>query len=195
MAYDALRPYEAFRAFQTWLFTPYAESISYFLDLCQQQGSAGLDYAHALLEIVTYTDSWRLSHPQRRTLLTMIDAAVDAYRVDFAFKLLRLADPHIVPDATYVRLAEVCGSLGRRDHAFEVLMHLKRVNMPATKALLETLLLACDDTIVYDDYTNDRCAALLEGMEEHGLLPTDQYTLSILMELFVERGAFAAGID
>lgn len=184
------RTLKGFEAHEKWNVVPQSFHLNTFLEGCSCDGVFdGLDYcARALHLALDRAHAWPVSNKGLRAACSMVDAAVRDHRLDFAFLVLQAAAPRpeIIKDAvnddTLLALAATCVGMGSITLAFDVLRLLHAINRPPPSAVFEVLLRACAD----------ECDMLLDELTAHGVLPEDEATCIVLLELCMQRDAFSA---
>ena len=183
---------DGFSAYDAWQFEPTQYQIAAYLSVCARQGPSGLDYAHHLLQLAQTASPdgrawWHVNAESKMLMRSMLDAAVREHRIDFAFFIVDASAPPPggsldVSDDSLAALVGTCSSLGQGERAFELLHLLQYIKKPPTRTLFEMVARCCGNS----------CDALLDALTARQLLPSDEYSSSMLLEVCAQAHAFDA---
>ena len=181
---------DGFKAHRIWGFSPHHGHVLRFLRACMPLGL--LNYIHEVI-MMAKERNWPIMKgiepKDDGVLCSLFDQAVRIGYVKLAFLVLAICGRDRrnagfdLSDESIVDLVATCAREGKIGSAFEVLYHLKHIKKPPTKAVYENLLVEC---------CGNGCCELIEQMAQHRTIPSDEYALSIVVELCAERHAFEA---
>ena len=187
------RALEGFHAMAAWEFSPFWDKhVSRFLNGCAHTGGQALDYASDLLRLMQVC-GWHFSSFHSDLFATLFEKAAKERHVSAALAALNY-DRLFAPSGFNLEcdlqkateeLSDACEEAaytGQLDRAMQALSILYAVSAKPPKALFDKLLYAC----------GGGCDELRGRLEAHGILPSDEHSASVLLELFTKHHAFDA---